>query len=153
MHIKHLAQGLVWGKGLRRAVVIIISLTASWRGSDPLLPSSGLALFLLCQVHPPPPHSLYSIPLSGSQHSPLPGLRGNNQTIRQEPTEGDDWGLRKAVGRGRRGVEGCHPRGQRMSHSRSERQTCTSEPGALEGNHGLFRVPGQRREVKTQCPP
>lgn len=100
MHIKHLAQGLIWGKDLRRAVVIIIRLTASWRGSDPSLPSSGLALCLLCQVHPPPLHSLYSIPLSGGQQFPLPGLRGNNQTIRQEPTEGDDWGLKKAVRRG-----------------------------------------------------
>lgn len=70
-------------------VVITVRLTASWGGSGPA-PSSGLALFLLCLTPPPPPHSPYPIPLQGGLQFPLPWLRGSNQTIRQEPTEGDD---------------------------------------------------------------
>lgn len=51
----------------------------------------------------------------------MPWLRGSNQTIRQETIEGEDWGLEKAEG-GLGVLEGCHPRGQRMSHSSSERK-------------------------------
>lgn len=78
-------------------------------------PSSGLTFVLLCLAPPTSiPWSLLPPPQGGMQFL-LPRLRESNQTVRQEPTEGGNWGLEKARAGG--GGAGRRPsREWRMSH-------------------------------------
>ena len=78
-------------------------------------PSSGLTFVLLCLAPPTSiPWSLLPPPQGGVQFLLL-RLRESNQTVRQEPTEGGNWGLEKARAGG--GGAGMRPsREWRMSH-------------------------------------
>ena len=114
-------------------------------------PSSGLT-FVLCLAPPTSiPWSLLP-PLQGGMQFLLPQLRESNQTVRQEPTEGGNWGLEKARAGG--GGAGRRPSREWRTSQRSERETDSSDPGpqGLSWSHGLF-TECQHRDTRLRWRP